>query len=141
MADTTIYADRTYRVGDYLVRLQLKGETERGVGGATWSAVTHIPYREGEGAAKHLTIGCSKDHYAAVLSLAESINDKADVVLDLVPSEDGENSRMFRHLHELSRMLHQLAWGTVLGWEVFGWHGRAHAGHPTFEEVTDEVAA
>lgn len=138
MADA-IYIDRTFLIGDYRVRVQLRGAEERGESEATWIASTFIPYREGEGAPTHYTTGASHHALGAVLALNTAVTDKANVILHLTPhGEDGSITPVYSHLHEFARMLHDFAWGDVVGWSG---HVPVHGGKPTFEEVTGEVAA
>lgn len=137
--DEITYVDRTFMVGRFLVRIELKGEEERGESQATWHASTEIPYRLGEDADKHFTLGCGKTAYGAVLSLGSAVSNKADVILGLSPlTEDFKVTPLYRELGHFSRLLSSLAWGTCAGWE----RGlEAHGGHPTFEEVTQVDAA
>jgi hypothetical protein len=137
--DEITYVDRTFLVGRFPVRIELKGEEKLGESRATWHASTEIPYRDGEDAGKHFTLGCGKTAYGAVLSLGSAVSNKADVILDLSPlTEDYKITPLYRELCQFARQLSSLAWGTCAGWEG---GLEAHAGHPTFEEVTSEVAA
>ena len=139
MSDITIWTDRTFLIGDYRVRVTLKGLTRYGEAGATWSASTYIPYREGEDAPKHFTLACGNGALRAVLSLGEAVSNKAEVVLHLTPQgDDGSITPVYRELTDFSRLLNSFAWGTVLGWTE---GAEAHPGHPTFEEVTQADAA
>jgi hypothetical protein len=135
--ETVIYTDRTFMVGEFAVRILLKGDARYGESGATWSASTHIPFRVGEDAPTHFTIGTASDALGAVLALSRSVQDKAEVVLYLTPvGADGSITPVYATLGELSSNLTRLAWGTVAGWT-----GQSHPGHPTFEEVTQVDAA
>ena len=124
----TIYVDRTYMVGGFAVRITKTADSRRGEAEATWMATTSIPYRDGEDAPTHLTIGAADTAVGAVLALGGSAWDKADVVLHLAPHPNP----VYATLTALASGLDSLAWGTVAGWS-----GKAHPGHPTFEEVTD----
>lgn len=130
----TIYVDRTYMVGEFAVRITQRGHPQHGEAGATWMATTYIPYREGEDARAHLTIGAASSALGAVLALGTSVQDKAEVILHLTPyGPDGFMTPLFATLNALASGLHSLAWGTVAGWPE---GVDAHPGHPTFEEVT-----
>lgn len=138
MSDITIYVDRTYMVGEFAVRITQKGDPRYGEAGATWSATTFIPYREGEDAPTHFTIGVASRAIGAVLALSTSVRDKAEVVLHLTPGlPDGSAPPVYATLTSLATRLHSLAWGTVAGWG----EGVAHPGHPKFEEVDVGAAA
>lgn len=139
MSDITIWTDRTFLLGSFPVRVILKGVTSCGEAGATWSASTRIPYREGEDAPKHFTLACGDNALRAVLALGEAVSNKAEVVLHLTPhTPDGSITPVYRELTDLQGMLHSFAWGTVAGWNSAG---VAHAGHPSFEEVVQADAA
>lgn len=124
----TIYIDRSYMVGEFAVRIVLKGDSRMSEAEATWMATTYIPFREGE-APSHLTIGAASSALGAVLALGNSVRDKAEVILHLTPYPNPVNATLMN----LASGLNSLAWGTVAGWPK---GGHAHPGHPIFEEVT-----
>lgn len=135
----TTYTDRTFMVGEFAVRILLKGDSRvPGKENATWSATTWIPFREGD-APTHFTIGTAATALGAVLALGTSVRDKAEVVLHLTPHRpDGTITPVYSALEDLASGLNSLAWGTVAGWpKGVG----AHPGHPTFEEVTGAASA
>ena len=127
-----IYIDRTFLVGAYPVRVVQKDDD-------IWIAEVNIPYREGAGADRHLTLGTGDSALNAVVSLRDRVSDKAHVILHLSPrGEDGSITPLYFELTDFSKLLHSFAWGTVLGWA----NGvDAHEGHPSFEEVTQADAA
>jgi len=126
------YTDRTFLVGEFPVRVVQKDDE-------IWLAEVGIPYREGVGAERHLTLGTGDSALNAVTSLRESVSDKAHVILHLAPrGEDGSITPLYFELHKFANLLHSFAWGTVLGWAG---KVEAHKGHPTFEELTQADAA
>jgi hypothetical protein len=136
--DQVVFVDRTFKVGDYLIRIKQEGDPKWGPSHATWAASTSLPFREKdmeEGGQLHFTIGTSHHALGAVLALCKSVDDKAEVILHLTPLADGGSiTPVYGHLRNLHQLLQGFAWGTVAAWT-----GHGHPGHPTFEEV--EVAA
>lgn len=134
MADreTVVFQERTFIVGERTVIVALKGDARYGEEHATWTASTFIPFREGEDAPTHFTIGAASIALGAVLALGNSVRDKAEVVLHLTPhGPGGLITPVYNELQDFARLLDRLAWGTFA----------KHPGHPTFEEVPSGVAA